>query len=203
MNFSQLSADGNFKISFKLDIVGTSAIPSVVRVGLSKDNIELFAIASKNGDSYEVDLPLNHQSLISNECQVKIEVIINGKLIVPYKEMINLSSENIQINANINTLPKKSPVVEIDNTITAVREQDINKNLKIEKPENIKKTGFFDTKKIHDPAIKKSKLNLIDLAEENEVMVEKQHVNIKPIISEIKIKKTPFNLIKSKVSFGE
>ena len=203
MNFSQLSADGNFKISFKLDIVGTSAIPSIVRVGLSKDNIELFAIASKNGDSYEVDLPLNHQSLISNECQVKIEVIINGKLIVPYKEMINLSSENIQINANINTLPKKSPVVEIDNTITAVREQDINKNLKIEKPENIKKTGFFDTKKIHDPAIKKSKLNLIDLAEENEVMVEKQHVNIKPIISEIKIKKTPFNLIKSKVSFGE
>jgi hypothetical protein len=91
----------DFKVSFGLSIAGTSATPSEVRVFLSCcESIRLCSIATLNSGSneYETSIPIL-TSLFSGKTSAKlsIEVVLNGKVITPYSQTIDLNSPSVEV----------------------------------------------------------------------------------------------------------
>lgn len=103
MNFTgNVELNEDFKVSFGLNIAGTSAKPSEVRVFLSCcETIKLCSVASLNSSSneYETSIPIL-ASLFSgkSEATLSIEVVLNGKVITPYSQTINLQSPSVEVD---------------------------------------------------------------------------------------------------------
>jgi hypothetical protein len=94
----------DFKVSFGLSIAGTSATPSEVRVFLSCcESIRLCSIATLNSSSneYETSIPIL-TSLFSGKTSAKlsIEVVLNGKVITPYSQTIDLTSPSVEVTSD-------------------------------------------------------------------------------------------------------
>lgn len=94
----------DFKVSFGLSIAGTSATPSEVRVFLSCcESIRLCSIATLNSGSneYETSIPIL-TSLFSGKTSAKlsIEVVLNGKVITPYSQTIDLNSPSVEVTSD-------------------------------------------------------------------------------------------------------
>lgn len=103
----------DFKVSFGLSIAGTSATPSEVRVFLSCcESIRLCSIATLNRSSneYETSIPIL-TSLFSGKTSAKlsIEVVLNGKVITPYSQTIDLNSPSVEVT-NTPTSPEPEAI---------------------------------------------------------------------------------------------
>lgn len=102
MNFTgNVELNEDFKVSFGLNIAGTSANPSEVRVFLSCcESIRLCSLATLNSatNEYETSIPIL-ASLFSGKTEAKlsIEVVLNGKVITPYSQSINLQSPSVEV----------------------------------------------------------------------------------------------------------
>ncbi len=102
MNFTgNVELNEDFKVSFGLNIAGTSANPSEVRVFLSCcETIRLCSLATLNSatNEYETSIPIL-ASLFSGKTEAKlsIEVVLNGKVITPYSQSINLQSPSVEV----------------------------------------------------------------------------------------------------------
>lgn len=106
MNFTGNAELGeDFKVSFGLNIAGTSATPSEVRVFLSCCNsIKLCSLATLNSSSNEYETTIPILSSLFNgksEATLSIEVVLNGKVIVPYSQVINLQSPSVEVVDNV------------------------------------------------------------------------------------------------------
>lgn len=108
MQFNTFELGEELKLSFNLNISGTSAQPSEVRVVLG-NQLKLQSTARlNNGGEWEVALPILPDLFTQGDVSLQIEVIINGKLFTPVKQRVTITGSTVSVNAHT-TIPE--PVI--------------------------------------------------------------------------------------------
>lgn len=113
-NFSQLEVGEDFRISFGLNIAGTSTQPSEVRITVGDQRLKVSALATINQvGEYEALIPLVPELFNGkDDVEVAIEVIIAGKRLVPYRERVSLNSPSVNVT-NIE-IPNEIPAIQTE-----------------------------------------------------------------------------------------
>lgn len=99
MQFNTFELGEELKLSFNLNISGTSAQPSEVRVVLG-NGLKLQTLARLgNGGEYEATLPILPDLFSQGDTTLLIEVVVNGKLFTPVKQRVTIIGTTISVNA--------------------------------------------------------------------------------------------------------
>jgi hypothetical protein len=99
MQFNTFELGEELKLSFNLNISGTSAQPSEVRVILG-NGLKLQTLARLgNGGEYEAVLPILPDLFSQGDTTLLIEVVINGKLFTPVKQRVTITGQTVSVNA--------------------------------------------------------------------------------------------------------
>lgn len=88
-----LTLGDNVQLRFNLDIAGTSAHPSEVRVVLGKGPHIIARATPITEGEWEANLPLAPGILEAGKNQLSIEVLLNGRLLTPIKREVELVGE--------------------------------------------------------------------------------------------------------------
>ena len=99
MQFNTFELGEELKLSFNLNVSGTSAQPSEVRVILG-NGLKLQTLARLgNGGEYEAIMPILPDLFSQGDTTLLIEVVINGKLFTPVKQRVTITGQTVSVNA--------------------------------------------------------------------------------------------------------
>jgi hypothetical protein len=179
MQITTMELGEEFKISFNLNVAGTSSQPSEVRVVIG-DKLKLLTTAKLNAlGEYEVKMPLLAELFAKGDIVLAIEVILNGKLFTPFKQRVTISKAEISVIA-------QSPKPE---TIIIPEKKEIKTPQKPVPPLSETLKEYEISKKINLAKLAKFKTD-IKPEEKKEVVVENQKPKVIVQTSNFKIKKT-------------
>lgn len=116
MQFNTFEIGEELKLSFNLNISGTNAQPSEVRVILG-DKLKLQTAAHLGaGGEWEAVLPILPDLFTHGDTTLNIEVVINGKMFTPVKQRVIITGSTVSVNAQttipepqVATVPNEDP----------------------------------------------------------------------------------------------
>ena len=106
MNLNSFDLGEEVKLSFNVNIAGTGTSPSEVRVILGQDQ-KLMVTAVKEENEYVAHFKINENLFKLGDASFMIEVLIGGKVFVPFKHNVSI----IESSAQVSQIELQQPII--------------------------------------------------------------------------------------------
>lgn len=168
-----IPSNRDFQVAFKINIAGTSAHPSQVKVQVERDELSLGFIAEQKNDEWVATLTDLGRIFSDGEATLSIAIVVNNRLFTPMKK-----------SATLKAVIDDTTTVEVETITVAAKPAEAQST-----PENTVKVEELADDSITDDVAVETQQVVPTIKLDLMKMIDPLAVNVKPKISASTVKR--------------